>query len=129
MNIGEASAASGVSVKMVRYYEQIGLLPATRRTEAGYRVYDSDAIHRLRFIRRARDLGFRMAEIERLLALWGDDQRASADVKAVALSHVAELERKIAEMTAMKRTLEHLAHHCHGDHRPHCPILEDLANA
>ncbi len=129
MNIGEASAASGVSVKMVRYYEQIGLLSATRRTEAGYRVYDSDAIHRLRFIRRARDLGFRMAEIERLLALWGDDQRASADVKAVALSHVAELERKIAEMTAMKRTLEHLAHHCHGDHRPHCPILEDLANA
>lgn len=129
MNIGEASAASGVSVKMVRYYEQIGLLPPTQRTEAGYRVYDSDAIHRLRFIRRARDLGFRMAEIERLLALWGDDQRASADVKAVALSHVAELERKIAEMTAMKRTLEHLAHHCHGDHRPHCPILEDLANA
>lgn len=129
MNIGEASAASGVSVKMVRYYEQIGLLPATRRTEAGYRVYESDAIHRLRFIRRARDLGFRMAEIERLLALWGDDQRASADVKALALSHVAELERKISEMTAMKRTLEHLAHHCHGDHRPHCPILEDLANA
>jgi MerR family copper efflux transcriptional regulator len=129
MNIGEASAASGVSVKMVRYYEQICLLPATRRTEAGYRVYDADAIHRLRFIRRARDLGFRMAEIERLLALWGDDQRASADVKALALSHVAELERKIAEMTAMKRTLEHLAHHCHGDHRPHCPILEDLANA
>lgn len=129
MNIGEASAASGVSVKMLRYYEQIGLLPATRRTQAGYRVYDADAIHRLRFIRRARDLGFSMAEIGHLLALWGDDQRASADVKAVALSHVAELERKIAEMMAMKRTLEHLAHHCHGDHRPHCPILEDLANA
>jgi len=129
MNIGEASAASGVSVKMVRYYEQIGLLPATRRTEAGYRVYDPDAIHRLRFIRRARDLGFSMVEISRLLALWGDDQRASADVKAVALAHVVELERKIAEMTAMKRTLEHLAHNCHGDHRPHCPILEDLAGA
>jgi MerR family copper efflux transcriptional regulator len=129
MNIGQASAASGVSVKMARYYEQIGLLPAARRTEAGYRVYDAETIHRLRFIRRARDLGFSMAEIERLLALWGDDQRASADVKAVALSHVAELERKIAEMTAMKRTLEHLAHHCHGDDRPHCPILEDLANA
>lgn len=127
MNIGEASAASGVSVKMVRYYEQIGLLRAAPRTGAGYRVYDVDAVHRLRFIRRARDLGFSMAEIERLLALWGDDQRASADVKAVALSHVAELERKIVEMTAMKRSLEHLAAHCHGDHRPHCPILEDLA--
>lgn len=129
MNIGEASAASGVSVKMVRYYEQIGLLRAAPRTEAGYRVYDADAVHRLRFIRRARDLGFSMAEIERLLALWGDDQRASADVKAVALTHVAELDRKIVEMTAMKRSLEHLAAHCHGDHRPHCPILEDLAGS
>jgi Cu(I)-responsive transcriptional regulator len=127
MNIGQASAASGVSVKMVRYYEQIGLLPATRRTEAGYRVYEQSAVHRLRFIRRARDLGFSMAEIEQLLALWGDDRRASADVKAVAMAHVADLERKIAEMTEMKRTLEHLAAHCHGDHRPHCPILEDLA--
>ena len=127
MNIGDASAASGVSVKMLRYYEQIGLLPAARRTEVGYRVYDTDAIHRLRFIRRARDLGFSMAEISRLLALWGDNQRASADVKDLALSHVAELERKIAEMTAMKRALEHLAQTCHGDHRPHCPILEDLA--
>jgi MerR family copper efflux transcriptional regulator len=129
MNIGEASAASGVSVKMARYYEQIGLLPAAQRSQAGYRVYDADAIHRLRFIRRARDLGFSIAEITRLLALWGDDQRASADVKAVALAHVKELERKITEMTAMKRTLEHLARHCHGDDRPHCPILEDLAGA
>ncbi len=127
MNIGEAAAASGVSVKMIRYYESIGLLPAAMRTEAGYRVYAPDAIHRLRFIRRSRDLGFSMAEIERLLALWGDDRRASADVKAVALAHVADLDRKIAELTEMKRTLEHLAAHCHGDHRPNCPILKDLS--
>jgi MerR family copper efflux transcriptional regulator len=127
MNIGQASKASGVSVKMIRYYESIGLLAPRLRTEGGYRVYDDQATHRLRFIRRARDLGFSMAEIARLLALWGDDQRASADVKAVALAHVADLDAKIAAMMAMKRTLEHLAHHCHGDDRPHCPILEDLA--
>jgi len=128
MNIGQASSASGVSVKMIRYYESIGLLAPALRTNAGYRVYDDAAIHRLRFIRRARDLGFSMAEVERLLALWADDRRASADVKAVALAHVAELDAKIAAMVAMKRALEHLAAHCHGDHRPQCPILEDLAS-
>lgn len=127
MNIGEAAAASGVSAKMIRYYESIGLLTGVARTANGYRVYSEPAVHTLGFIRRARDLGFSVAEIEKLLALWRDRDRASAEVKAIAERHVDELGRKIAALEAMRRTLEHLVAHCHGNHRPDCPILEDLA--
>ena len=129
MNIGDAAASSGVSAKMIRYYEQTGLIPKAVRTEAGYRTYSDADVHSLRFIRRARDLGFSVEQIAELLALWHDRGRASADVKAVALTHVEALRAKIAELQAMARTLEHLAAHCHGDDRPDCPILADLAEA
>ena len=126
MNIGKAAAASGVSAKMIRYYESIDLLAAARRTEAGYRFYTDEDVHVLRFIRRARDLGFSLADIAELLALWRDQRRASADVKRIALEHVVALERKIAELQGMASTLRTLAAHCHGDARPDCPILTDL---
>ena len=126
MNIGKAAAASGVSAKMIRYYESIDLLAAARRTEAGYRFYTDEDVHVLRFIRRARDLGFSLADIAELLALWRDQRRASADVKRIALEHVVALERKIAELQGMAITLRTLAAHCHGDARPDCPILTDL---
>jgi MerR family transcriptional regulator, copper efflux regulator len=126
-NIGQAAARSGVSAKMVRYYESLGLLPEVGRTDAGYRLYTESNVHTLRFIRRARDLGFSMAEIGELLKLWQNKQRASADVKRIALDHAADLSRRIEEMTAMKKTLEQLAHCCHGDQRPDCPILDGLA--
>jgi MerR family transcriptional regulator, copper efflux regulator len=126
-NIGEAAAASGVSAKMIRHYEGLGLLPPAKRTVAGYRIYEQNDIHTLRFIRRARDLGFAMKDVEQLLGLWQDRRRASRDVRRIAQGHVAELERKIAELASMKRTLEHLVHHCHGDARPDCPILDDLS--
>ncbi|MGV8936022.1 MAG: Cu(I)-responsive transcriptional regulator [Allorhizobium sp.] len=127
MNIGDASQASGVSAKMIRYYEEIGLLAPAGRTASNYRVYGADDIHRLRFVRRSRDLGFSLEETDRLLKLWADKGRASAEVKAVAEQHIAELERKIEAMQAMVGTLKHLADCCHGDQRPHCPILNDLA--
>ena len=127
-NIGAAAARSGVSAKMVRHYESLGLLPPVVRTGSGYRQYGEREVHTLRFIRRARDLGFSMAEIAELLKLWRNRRRASADVKRIAQAHVADLDRRIAEMTAMKRTLEHLARSCHGDHRPECPILDELAD-
>ena len=127
MNIGEAAHASGVSAKMIRHYEEVGLMRAVARTEAGYRQYSARDVHTLRFIRRARDLGFSMAEIAELLRLWQNKGRASADVKRIALDHAADLHRRIEEMTAMKRTLERLADCCHGDHRPDCPILDGLA--
>lgn len=126
MNIGEAAKFSGVSAKMIRYYESIGLLPAARRTDSGYRFYTDEDVHVLRFVRRARDLGFAVADIGELLALWHDQGRASADVKRIALGHVAALERKIAELQGMVDTLRMLAAHCHGDARPDCPILTDL---
>ena len=126
MNIGKAAAASGVSAKMIRYYESIGLLAAARRTDVGYRAYSDEDVLVLRFIRRARDLGFSLADIGELLALWQDQGRASADVKGIALAHVAALERKIAELQGMADTLRTLAEHCHGDARPDCPILTDL---
>ncbi|HSN33272.1 MAG TPA: Cu(I)-responsive transcriptional regulator [Ideonella sp.] len=127
MNIGAAAARSGVSAKMVRHYESLGLLPKVARTDAGYRQYGDAEVHTLRFIRRARDLGFSMAEIAELLKLWQNRRRASADVKRIALAHVADLERRIEEMASMKRTLERLAACCHGDQRPDCPILDELA--
>lgn len=127
LNIGGAARASGVSAKMIRHYERLKLLKAPRRTDAGYRLYDRSDVHVLRFIRRARDLGFPMKDIDRLLALWGNRRRSSADVRRVAQSHLAELDRRIEALQAMRRTLEHLVQGCHGDHRPECPILEDLA--
>ena len=126
-NIGQAAKQSGVSAKMVRHYESLGLLPPVHRTDAGYRQYGDKQIHTLRFIRRARTLGFSMAEIAELLKLWQNQQRASADVKRIALAHVADLERRIAEMQAMRQTLAQLAHCCAGDSRPDCPILSGLA--
>ena len=127
VDIGAASLASGVSAKMIRHYEEIGLVPPADRTAAGYRTYGPSDVHRLRFVKRARDLGFNMAEIGQLLGLWNDRRRKSSEVKRLAMRHVAELERKIAELQSMRRTLVELAHHCHGDHRPDCPILDDLA--
>jgi MerR family copper efflux transcriptional regulator len=129
MNIGEASKASGVSSKMIRYYEQIGLINPPHRTESSYRTYGGNDVHTLQFIRRARDLGFSVEQMRTLLALWQDRSRASADVKAVALEHVAELERKAAAIHAMMETLKYLASHCHGDDRPECPIIDEIANA
>jgi len=129
MNIGEAAAASGVSAKMIRYYESVGLIPAPARSEAGYRVYGEQEVHLLRFVRRARDLGFPVERIGRLLALWQDRSRASADVKRLALAHVEELERKARELQEMAATLKHLAATCHGDARPDCPIIEGLAES
>ena len=126
-NIGQAAAQSGVSAKMVRHYETLGLLPPVHRTDAGYRQYGDPHLHTLRFIRRARLLGFSMAEIAELLKLWQNQNRASADVKRIALAHVADLERRIAEMQFMRQTLQQLAHCCQGNHRPDCPILSGLA--
>jgi Cu(I)-responsive transcriptional regulator len=128
MNIGEAARESGVSAKMIRYYESVGLLPRAERTEGGYRVYRDGDVHTLRFIRRARDLGFAMDQIAALLALWREPHRASADVKKLAQAHIDELEARAAQLMAMSRTLRHLAEHCHGDARPACPILDDLAD-
>ena len=126
MNIGEAAAASGVSAKMIRHYESIGLLPEAERTESGYRQYGERELHTLRFVRRSRDLGFSLDEIKQLLALWQDRSRPSREVKALAQAHVKALDEKIAEMQAMKATLQNLVQHCHGDDRPDCPILESL---
>ena len=127
MNIGEAATRSGVSAKMIRYYESIGLITAPARTAAQYRVYADDDVHTLRFLRLSRYLGFSLDETRELLALWRDKSRASADVKNLAMAHVRELEEKAAELKAMADTLRHLATHCHGDHRPDCPILADFA--
>lgn len=128
MNIGEAAAASGVTAKMIRYYESIGLIKETVRSDSGYRKYGPNDLHSLRFVKRARTLGFSLEQIRELLCLWQDDKRTSKDVKAVALGHVEDLNRRIEEMTEMRDTLMHLAHHCAGDHRPDCPILLGLAS-
>lgn len=127
MNISQAAKLSGISAKMIRYYEQIGLIPPAVRSDAGYRHYSLPEVHSLRFIGRARDLGFSVEQISALLVLWQDRSRASADVKALALAHAAGLKTKIAELQAMAQTLEHLAKHCNGNERPDCPILADLA--
>ena len=128
MDIGRASRESGVSVKMIRHYEAIGLLPKVARTFANYRVYGPNDVHVLRFVRRARDLGFSMEDIKELLGLWQNKSRSSGAVKKVVGKHVAELKRKIAALRTMVGTLEYLADHCHGDHRPDCPILDDLSS-
>jgi len=127
LTIGDAAKASGVSAKMIRHYESIGLIGAARRTDSGYRLYSGQDVHVLRFVHRARELGFSLERIGILLSLWQDKRRASADVRALARSHITELDLKIAEMQAMRRTLESLAASCHGDARSDCPILDDLA--
>lgn len=127
MNIGEASKATGISVKMLRYYEEIGLVRPALREYSGYRVYSDKNVAVLRFVRRARDLGFQVKQIAALLDLWQDGSRASADVKSLAMDHVRELEQRRRELDEMIATLEHLAHHCHGDARPDCPILTGLS--
>jgi MerR family gold-responsive transcriptional activator of gol and ges genes len=126
MNIGEASKASGVSAKMIRYYEDIELIPPAARSEAGYRAYARNDVHRLRFIRRARDLGFSVAEIGELLGLWNDRSRQSADVKRLAQAHIVELEDRIRHLREMADTLQELIGCCAGDERPDCPILATL---
>lgn len=126
-NIGQAADLTGVSAKMIRHYESIGLIPEPARTFAGYRIYSNADVHRFQFIKRARVLGFSIKQIEALLGLWSDRSRASAEVKKLAQSHADDLAVKIAEMQAMQRTLQDLANRCHGDDRPDCPILEDLA--
>jgi len=127
LDIGRASRESGVSVKMIRHYEAIGLLKDVARTYANYRVYSGKDVHTLRFIKRARALGFSMDDIRELLALWQNKTRPSASVKKIAGGHMQDLKRRIVEMQSMVATLEHLTHNCHGDSRPDCPILEDLA--
>ena len=126
MKIGEVSSASGVSQRMIRHYEKIGLIPAAPRRDSGYRDYDKRDLHTLHFIGRARDLGFPIEDIRLLLALWTDRNRSSADVKELALSRVEELRERLAVLEGMCRTLEHLADSCHGDERPDCPILDEL---
>jgi Cu(I)-responsive transcriptional regulator len=128
MNIGQAAQRSGVSAKMIRHYESLGLLPRVARTQAGYRQYADADVHTLRFVRRARTLGFGMSEIAELLALWQNRRRASSAVKRIAQGHVEDLQRRIQEMETMKRSLERLVECCRGDHRPDCPILDELAD-
>ncbi len=127
MNIGDAANLSGVSAKMIRYYEEVGLITPPARNQNGYRSYEKSNIHELRFIRRARDLGFTVEQISGLMHLWRDRSRASADVKRIALEHVAALEAKQREIAEMANALKHLAANCHGDGRPDCPIIENLA--
>ncbi|MEJ2120431.1 MAG: Cu(I)-responsive transcriptional regulator [Alphaproteobacteria bacterium] len=129
MNIGEVAGKSGVPAKTIRYYEDVGLIPPARRTESGYRDYDDRDLATLRFVQRARSLGFSVKDVGALLALWHDNARASAEVKALAADHVSEIDRKLAELKSMRRTLVDLMERCHGDDRPDCPILDDLARA
>jgi Cu(I)-responsive transcriptional regulator len=129
MNIGEAARASGVSAKMIRHYESVGLFPQARRTEAGYRLYSEKEIATLRFIRHSRDLGFSLEQIRELLDLWQNRRRPSRQVKALAQAHLDEIDQKLRELQAMKATLSHLVHCCSGDDRPDCPIIDSLADA
>lgn len=127
VNIGSAARLSGISTKMIRHYEEIGLMPKAARTTSGYRTYSENDIHTLRFVRQARDLGFSMKFTGELLSLWQNRRRPSSKVKALALEHIRELEEKVLEIDAMKAALQQLAAHCHGDDRPDCPIIENLA--
>lgn len=128
-NIGQAASTSGMSAKMIRHYEELGLIGPISRSPAGYRHYSDQDLHTLAFIRRARDLGFSVDQIRTLLGLWRDRTRSSAEVKEIALTHVAALQEKAQALQDMADTLRHLAQHCHGDARPDCPILERLAGA
>ncbi|MDF0733719.1 Cu(I)-responsive transcriptional regulator [Pseudomonas entomophila] len=128
MNIGQAAKQSGLSAKMIRYYESIGLLKPAARSDSGYRLYRQEDLHSLAFIKRSRDLGFSLEEVARLLTLWQDRERASADVKQLAMQHIDELNRRIEELVSLRDTLGELVAHCQGDDRPDCPILKDLAN-
>ncbi len=128
MNIGQAARESGLSAKMIRYYESIGLLAPAVRSDSGYRLYQAADLHTLGFIKRSRDLGFSLEEVARLLTLWQDRKRASADVKQLARRHIDELDRRIGELSSLRNTLEHLVEYCHGDDRPDCPILQELAS-
>jgi Cu(I)-responsive transcriptional regulator len=128
VNIGDAARLSGVSAKMVRHYESLGLVPGVTRSDSGYRQYSETEVHTLRFIKRARDLGFSMEEIGELVGLWQNRRRASANVRRIAQKHADDLAQRIAAMQEMQKTLAHLIHCCHGDARPECPILEALAN-
>jgi Cu(I)-responsive transcriptional regulator len=127
MNIGAVAENTGVSAKMIRYYEDTGLIPHSRRLDSGYRTYDRTDVHTLRFIRSARDLGFSMHRIKELLRLWHDRTRPSRDVKSIALNHVAELDADIAKLTSLRNAVSHLAGLCHGDDHPECPILDGLS--
>lgn len=127
MNIGQAASQSGVNAKTIRYYESIGLISEASRTEGGYRTYSENDVAILRFIHHSRSLGFSVKDVSTLLDLWRDRGRASADVKALAMAHIAEIDRKLGELQRMKDTLVNLTHRCHGDDRPDCPILEELA--
>ena len=129
MNIGQAAKASGITAKMIRHYESVGLLPPATRSDTGYRQYGECEVHVLRFIRRARDLGFSIKDISGLLSLWHDRQRPSRQVKALAQAHMQQLQRKIDELQSMRQTLEKLVQCCQGDERPDCPILQDLAGS
>jgi len=128
LNIGQAATASGVSAKMIRHYEEVGLLPAAQRTDSGYRQYGEVDVQTLRFIRHSRDLGFSLAQIAQLVSLWQNRSRPSREVKALAKTHIRELEEKAQELLAMKAALEHLVHCCRGDERPECPIIDSLAD-
>ena len=127
MNIGRAAKASGVSQRMIRHYEKVGLIPAPARRDSGYRDYSHSDVQRLAFIANARDLGFSITEISDLLSLWADDHRASAEVKSLALAKADELQRKADALSTMRASLLHLAENCHGDDRPDCPIIEGMA--
>jgi MerR family copper efflux transcriptional regulator len=127
VNIGQAAEASGVSAKMIRYYESIGLISEANRTDSGYRQYTGNEVQTLRFIKRSRDLGFSLERIRTLLALWEDRTRKSSDVKKLARQYIAELEQDIEKLQSIRDQLQHMADCCHGDHRPECPILDDLA--
>ena len=128
MTIGHAAKAAGVSAKMIRHYEEIGLLGKAQRTEAGYRVYTDNDIHMLRFVRQARGLGFSMAQIKTLLSLWKNQRRSSSKVKELAVVHMQSIDERIRELQDMRQTLAHLVQHCHGDDRPECPILDGMAH-
>lgn len=127
MNIGEASKKSGVSAKLIRHYESIGLIPKASRALSGYRTYSDREVNILKFVKRSRSLGFSMEEIKKLVSLWRNKKRTSQEVKKLATKHIDELEQKITELQSMVETLKHLAMNCHGDERPDCPILDELA--
>lgn len=128
MNIGQAAKVSGVNAKLIRHYESIGIIPKATRSDSGYRIYNATDVNILSFVKQARGLGFSMKEIKKLIGLWRNRSRASADVKALATKHISEMESKINELESMVKTLKHLARNCQGDQRPECPILDGLAN-